>query len=196
MQDNDLMERINKLLKQNQNLVKKSKSSVLNKEREEMDTKLEKEHKVMGEFLETCSTSLNDNERAAWDDIQKKNKNLLDLYVKKIQELDTEQPDYEQKAHKLYQLAKNSVTKQTEDLESLNYDATRRNMDETKATFTETLLFNAARTSRLNERKKILDSDKQLYLKEQDNLKKDQSSLIDDFANVNLEQPSYMDPDD
>lgn len=200
--NDDLMSRIDQLMNKNKSLFEKSKPELLSKNRESMDESLKKSYIAIAEHLKHLSASLTDQDKKKWDDLANENYKLLNLYVKKISDLDVKDPSSEEKANKLYHLAKKSKNICCDKLESLGFEAVKADTEYKEANWIEKQFFNAARTKTLKEREKVLKADEDLYLKEQEYFKskssesKDNSSLIDDFANPNLEQASFMDPED
>ena len=111
MGDNNLLDRINKLLQNNQKLVKDTKGIMAAKERDEMDTRWIKEFGLMRDYVRKGSACLNNSERTTGMDIQNRFQSYLEMLNKKIAELDHKQADYEQTAHKLHQLVKSASAK-------------------------------------------------------------------------------------
>lgn len=123
---------------------------------------------------------------------------MTKLLNEKIDNLSTEDPLYNKNLFELLQLHINNITKQENAMESIALNAVNRDMEETKPGFIPIQMFKSLRTKVLNERNEVLKANKELFEKEKEFFsKKDkESSLIDDFANPALEQPSYIDPED
>ena len=198
----DLMSRIDQLINKNRDLFEKTKNDTMSESRKTMDQDLVKSDKAMQEHIKNLSASLSDQDKKKWYDLLDQNEKLINLYVKKISDLDIKDPSYEENAHKLFNLAKKARNTSFDQLESLCSNAVKSDPDYINASWIEKQFFNAARTKALKEREETLKADQDLYLKEQEFLKKksleskDSSSLIDDYANPNLEQASFMDPED
>jgi hypothetical protein len=197
--NSDILKRVEELMTKNQNLIKESKLGLLDTQRQNMEKKLDQEDKIMKNFIEMNTTSLTTEDEKKFIETQENSKNFFHLILKKAEELNKEDSSYAQKLHSLNQLAKDTKNRETDNLESFVFEAVKRDMDKSNASPFEKTMFFAARRKRLEERKEILATNKELYIKEQEEFKKEKEeklSLIDDFANPNLEQPSYMDPED
>lgn len=196
--DDDLMTRLEKLLKKNRDLVNESKLDLFIKDRETMNKKLDDQAKKMVKFLETLGGNLNSSEKKDWENINERSERMRKLLNEKIDNLNTDDPLYNKNLFDLLQLHINNNVKQDDAMESIALKAVHRDMEETKAGSFAKQLFNSVRTKVLNERNEVLEANKELFQKEKEFFsKKDKEpSLIDDFANPALEQPSYMDPED
>lgn len=92
------------------------------------------------------------------------------------------------------QFMNNTHFKTLDTVEAATHDSTERNMKDFNASFLERQVFYSQRKERLKERKEVLEADKELFSERLQEHKT--SSLIDDYADPNLEQPSYIDPED
>ncbi len=224
VEDNDdLMTRINKLMQTNKDFVDKAMPDVLTKERANLDKNLADETKSMKSFLDLASTSLKDDGLNKCNSLVEQTKRLTDLTQKKIDELDPKDPSYNLEVCKLVHLQKKFYNNHLDQLEPIMHEAIKKDMDETKADFVERLFFTNARNKRLKERKLVLEAENNLQLKEIEffNKQAQQSSIdevtasivnvketqttnkqpnkpsnIEDFADPNLDMPTYMDPED
>ena len=196
--DDDIMARLQKLLDMNRDLVNESKTDILIKKRLTMHKNFEDQTNNMAKYLETIGNNMNTGERKQWDTINERAQRMFDLIKEKIDNLNTDDPLHHKNICNLLGLHLNNVAKQQDAMEPIAINAVYRHMRETKADPLSKWAFEAHRTKVLSERNKVLETNKELLEEEKEFFsKKDkESSLIDDFANPNLEQPSYMDPED
>jgi hypothetical protein len=166
--NSDILKRVEELMTKNQNLIKESKLGLLDTQRQNMEKKLDQEDKIMKNFIEMNTTSLTTEDEKKFIETQENSKNLFHLILKKAEELNKEDSSYAQKLHSLNQLAKDTKNRETDNLESFVFEAVKRDMDNSNASPFEKTMFFAARRKRLEERKEILATNKELYIKEQE----------------------------
>ena len=121
----------------------------------------------------------------------------MNKLAERMATLKQEDPSFMFEMFKLNRVQINTENRLKDNLEILIYESKLKEFEEKKTDSLIKSAYEYVRSQRLAERKKVLDEDKEFALKEKqylENLKP--SSLIDDFADVSLEQPSYMDPDD
>ena len=196
--EDDLMARLEKLLKINRDLVNDSKSDLLIKKRLDMHKDFEVQTNNMAKYLETIGNDMNSGERKQWEGINQDALRMFGLIKEKIDNLNTNDTGHHKKISILLDLHMNNIVKQQDDMASIAHKAVERNMSENNVNPFIKGLFDTQRTEILRERNKVLEAHKTLKEEEKDFFSKmeKESSLIDDFANPNLEQPSYMDPED
>lgn len=196
--EDDIMARLEKLLKINRELVNDSKSDLLIKKRLAMHKDFEVQTNNMAKYLETIGNDMNSGEKNQWEDINQKALRMFGLIKEKIDNLNTDDTSHHQTISRLLDMHMRNIDKQQDDMASIAHKAVERNMSESNANPLMRALFDVRRTELLRERNKVLETHKNLTEEEKDFFSKmeKESSLIDDFANPNLEQPSYMDPED
>lgn len=191
----DIISRIDELLKKNTEITEKFKVSLhLKKSRDDVDEKLKEEDTKMIAHLKVVTGYLNKDENDQLDKTLKEHVKIAGLTHDKLLELDPEDPDHKEKEMNYLQFLKTSYNKMLDKMDALSVDAVKRDMVDTKASFFETYFYNAARRQRLQERKEVLNTDKELFTRELKECKT--SSVVEDYADPNMEQPSYIDPED
>ena len=150
----------------------------------------------MGTFMSSMCGSCKKDDIEKLNDIEGKYNRLHDLIKDKINSLEKSDADYNQKLHKLNVMGRNAFMKMLSDQEDIVFEAKKIDFkQEGKSTNWIESMWN----SRLKIRNDLLKKDKDLSDKEEKVFKgmdENKRSLVEDFANPNTEQPSYMDPDD
>ena len=198
-----LTDRVNELLKKENPFntpisASKTPAKFMHK-RIELDMKLEGEKKTMDEYLVSNSKDLNldSDSTDKWSNLNQYHYRLMNKLAERMATLKQEDPSFMFEMFKLNRVQINTENRLKDNLEILIYESKLKEFEEKKTDSLIKSAYEYVRSQRLAERKKVLDEDKEFALKEKqylENLKP--SSLIDDFADVSLEQPSYMDPDD
>lgn len=242
--DSDLMSRISAMLNKNKSLNKEFKHGILSKEkqtvnklRESLDERLLQEHKKAQDYIKNALADATAEDITILNEKRSLTNNIIQQYKLKIECLDRNDPQYDKNIAILRHLSMKSMDKHLDETtENLEKSMLKACLD--TAGPDTAMWLKRGMTSRRLERAKILQEDKELFIKEKElfgkiaeieknssadadasadreknssadfpaktgkntdnntDNKTEKSSLIDDFANPNLEQPSYMDPED
>lgn len=191
-------------------------------ERKSLNERLLKEHEKSQSFLGESLSSATKNDFDLLEAKRSVTEGVAQQYRDKLNSLDHNDPEYIKKSLVLKHLITKLVDKNTDD--SMQHLEACVEKDHLKTVGPEGVIWlKRAFTKRCDERNKILQEDEKLYLKEKEFMGKlasklaeelaeetgnsstiaegsdnklEKRSLIDDFADPNLEQPSYMDPED
>lgn len=191
----DIMSRIEQLLKDNREVTQGISDSILNMKKGAMNKeRLTVEENKMTAYLSKVTSYLNETERAQIDKTLDDEAKVINLVMEKLKALDPTDPNWMEKRLNYNQFMNNTHFKTLDTVEAATHDSTERNMKDFNASFLERQVFYSQRKERLKERKEVLEADKELFSERLQEHKT--SSLIDDYADPNLEQPSYIDPED
>jgi len=215
--DRNLMSRIDALLDKNKALHKQSQYELLNTEHDALKQKrvslykvhMEEEKKAQG-YIDQCinhvSVSAEDlniiNEKKA------KARELAEMYESKLNSLDVNSSDDIKNVLKIGHLMGKARDKNTDDIIGHLETCLEKN-----AQGEDLIWLRRAFLMRNAKRKEVIEENDKLYLENKNLMDKlseleleavtgknpattDNRSLTEDFADPNLEQPSYMDPED
>ena len=165
--------------------------------RTELNNKLDLEQKSMDQYLDYNSKNLSDDSINKWMNLTTNHAEFINKIGAKMSTLKPESPSYIFEMFKLNRVYINAQIKFQDSLETIIYESNLKEMENNKTDPSMKSIYETLRMKRLDSRKEVLESDKEFASKEKEYFEnKRASSLIDDFADVSLEQPSHMDPED
>lgn len=195
-----LTARIDQLLKKNPFNTPISASTTpakfINK-RKDLDKNLNDEKKTMDQYLQDNSKNLTEDSIKKLTDLSEDSSEFINKVNAKMQTVKKEDPSFMLDMFKLDRLHKNAENKCQDSLESVIHESKMEQFQDNETDSLKKTIYLALRMKRFADRKKVLEAEKEFVVLEKEYFEnKKPSSLIDDFADVSLEQPSHMDPDD